>query len=62
MLLFKENFNANYNLINELLQNYYRKCQRLLSLSDFWDSNPTRSQEETLRIKIEEEKFRREVL
>ncbi|XP_011864517.1 PREDICTED: myosin-7 isoform X2 [Vollenhovia emeryi] len=37
-----------------------RKCQRLLSLSDFWESNPNRSQEETLRIKIEEEKFRRE--
>ncbi|XP_011638778.1 nucleoporin nup211-like isoform X1 [Pogonomyrmex barbatus] len=39
---------------------HLRKCQRLLSLSDFWDSNPTRSQEEMLRIKIEEEKFRRE--
>ncbi|XP_024872266.1 uncharacterized protein LOC112454868 isoform X1 [Temnothorax curvispinosus] len=37
-----------------------RKCQRFLSLSDFWESNPARSQEETLRIKIEEEKFRRE--
>ncbi|XP_032666568.1 serine/threonine-protein kinase dst2 isoform X3 [Odontomachus brunneus] len=37
-----------------------RKCQRLLSLSDFWDTNPTRLQEETLRIKLEEEKFRRE--
>ncbi|XP_011156865.1 uncharacterized protein LOC105193885 isoform X2 [Solenopsis invicta] len=39
---------------------HLRKCQRFLSLSDFWDSNPTRSREETLRIKIEEEKFRRE--
>ncbi|XP_011145956.1 myosin heavy chain, non-muscle isoform X2 [Harpegnathos saltator] len=37
-----------------------RKCQRLLSLSDFWDINPTRSQEETFKIKLEEEKFRRE--
>ncbi|XP_014488261.1 PREDICTED: myosin-7-like isoform X3 [Dinoponera quadriceps] len=37
-----------------------RKCQRILSLSDFWDTNPIRSHEETLRIKLEEEKFRRE--
>ncbi|RLU26509.1 hypothetical protein DMN91_000305 [Ooceraea biroi] len=37
-----------------------RRYQRLLSLSDFWDVNPTRSQEETFRIKLEEEKFRRE--
>ncbi|XP_020278687.1 uncharacterized protein LOC109852177 isoform X2 [Pseudomyrmex gracilis] len=39
---------------------HLKKCQRLLSLSDFWDINPARSQEETLRIKLEEEKFRRE--
>ncbi|XP_072748714.1 uncharacterized protein Cnb isoform X3 [Anoplolepis gracilipes] len=37
-----------------------RKCQRILSLSDFWEIHPSRSQEETLRIKLEEEKFRRE--
>lgn len=39
----------------------YRKYQRVLSLSDFWDTHPARSQEETLRIKLEEERFRREV-
>ncbi|XP_012230885.2 putative leucine-rich repeat-containing protein DDB_G0290503 isoform X2 [Linepithema humile] len=39
---------------------HLRTCQRFLSLSDFWDINPARSQEETLRIKLEEEKFRRE--
>ncbi|XP_034184021.1 centriole duplication and spindle assembly protein centrobin isoform X2 [Osmia lignaria lignaria] len=37
-----------------------RKSQRLLSLSDFWDNNGTKSQEEIRRIKLEEEKFRRE--
>ncbi|XP_078044590.1 centriole duplication and spindle assembly protein centrobin [Augochlora pura] len=37
-----------------------RKSQRLLSLSDFWDNTGTRSQEEMRRIKLEEEKFRRE--
>ncbi|KAM0734733.1 Centrobin [Formica fusca] len=37
-----------------------RKYQRVLSLSDFWETHPARSQEETLRIKLEEEKFRRE--
>ncbi|XP_029171168.1 serine/threonine-protein kinase dst2-like isoform X2 [Nylanderia fulva] len=39
---------------------HLRKYQRVLSLSDFWDTHPARSQEETLRIKLEEEKFRRE--
>ncbi|KAL6422411.1 hypothetical protein ACFW04_010620 [Cataglyphis niger] len=47
-----------------LLTSYYkftcRKYQRILSLSDFWETHPARSQEETLRIKLEEEKFRRE--
>ncbi|XP_033334310.2 centriole duplication and spindle assembly protein centrobin [Megalopta genalis] len=37
-----------------------RKSQRFLSLSDFWDNTGTRSQEEMRRIKLEEEKFRRE--
>ncbi|XP_050463068.1 serine/threonine-protein kinase dst2-like isoform X4 [Cataglyphis hispanica] len=39
---------------------HLRKYQRILSLSDFWETHPARSQEETLRIKLEEEKFRRE--
>ncbi|XP_015606012.1 interaptin isoform X2 [Cephus cinctus] len=39
---------------------YLRKSQRLLTLSDFWDSNTVKSQEEMFRIKLEEEKFRRE--
>ncbi|XP_076757727.1 centriole duplication and spindle assembly protein centrobin [Xylocopa sonorina] len=37
-----------------------RKSQRLLSLSDFWDNNGNKTQEEIHRIKLEEEKFRRE--
>ncbi|XP_076682485.1 centriole duplication and spindle assembly protein centrobin isoform X2 [Andrena cerasifolii] len=37
-----------------------RKSQRLLSLSDFWDNNGNKSREEMHRIKLEEEKFRRE--
>ncbi|XP_053996179.1 centriolin-like isoform X1 [Hylaeus anthracinus] len=37
-----------------------RKSQRLLSLSDFWDTNSNKSQDEMRRIKLEEEKFRRE--
>ncbi|KZC09451.1 PREDICTED: restin homolog [Dufourea novaeangliae] len=37
-----------------------RKSQRLLSLSDFWDNTCIRSQEEMRKIKLEEEKFRRE--
>ncbi|XP_033347106.1 thyroid receptor-interacting protein 11-like isoform X2 [Bombus vosnesenskii] len=37
-----------------------RKSQRLLSLSDFWENNGTKTQEELHRIKLEEEKFRRE--
>ncbi|CAL7940169.1 unnamed protein product [Xylocopa violacea] len=37
-----------------------RKSQRLLSLSDFWDNNGHKTQEEIHRIKLEEEKFRRE--
>ncbi|XP_060813761.1 uncharacterized protein LOC132905978 isoform X1 [Bombus pascuorum] len=37
-----------------------RKFQRLLSLSDFWENNGTKTQEELHRIKLEEEKFRRE--
>ncbi|XP_012064249.1 PREDICTED: myosin-6 [Atta cephalotes] len=56
----KSSFGKNTVHIGTNTDLYLRKCQRLLSLSDFWDSNPTRSQEETLRIKIEEEKFRRE--
>ncbi|XP_076659482.1 centriole duplication and spindle assembly protein centrobin [Halictus rubicundus] len=39
---------------------FRRKSQRLISLSDFWDNTGTRSQEEMRRIKLEEEKFRRE--
>ncbi|XP_046832156.1 protein Daple-like [Vespa crabro] len=34
--------------------------QKLLSLSDFWDNNTNKSQGEMIRIKLEEEKFRRE--
>ncbi|KAI4499050.1 hypothetical protein M0802_005916 [Mischocyttarus mexicanus] len=34
--------------------------QKLLSLSDFWDTNTNKSQGEMVRIKLEEEKFRRE--
>ncbi|KAG5348486.1 CNTRB protein, partial [Acromyrmex charruanus] len=56
----KSSFSKNTVHVGTNTDLYLRKCQRLLSLSDFWDSNPTRSQEETLRIKIEEEKFRRE--
>ncbi|KYM98758.1 PREDICTED: uncharacterized protein LOC108777363 [Cyphomyrmex costatus] len=56
----KSNLSKNTAHIGTNTDLYLRKSQRLLSLSDFWDSNPTRSQEETLRIKIEEEKFRRE--
>ncbi|XP_018350476.1 PREDICTED: ELKS/Rab6-interacting/CAST family member 1 isoform X4 [Trachymyrmex septentrionalis] len=56
----KSSFGKNTVHVGTNTDLYLRKCQRLLSLSDFWDSNPTRSQEETLRIKIEEEKFRRE--
>ena len=37
-----------------------RKSQRFLSLSDFWDNNGNKSREEMHRIKLEEEKFRRE--
>ncbi|XP_017759440.1 PREDICTED: uncharacterized protein LOC108550251 [Eufriesea mexicana] len=37
-----------------------RKSQRLLSLSDFWENNGNKTQEEIHRIKLEEEKFRRE--
>ncbi|XP_031844205.2 centriole duplication and spindle assembly protein centrobin [Nomia melanderi] len=37
-----------------------RKSQRLLSLSDFWDDTGTKSLDEMRRIKLEEEKFRRE--
>ncbi|KOC69495.1 Centrobin [Habropoda laboriosa] len=37
-----------------------RKSQRLLSLSDFWENNGNKTQEEIYRIKLEEEKFRRE--
>ncbi|KAG6802567.1 myosin-2 heavy chain isoform X1 [Apis mellifera caucasica] len=33
---------------------------RLLSLSDFWENNGNKTQEEIHRIKLEEEKFRRE--
>lgn len=56
----KSDFNKTTVHIGTNTDFHLRKCQRLLSLSDFWDSNPTRSHEETLRIKIEEEKFRRE--
>ncbi|XP_076238130.1 centriole duplication and spindle assembly protein centrobin [Calliopsis andreniformis] len=37
-----------------------RKSQRLLSLSDFWNNDGHKSQDEIRRIKLEEEKFRRE--
>ncbi|XP_012254001.2 sporulation-specific protein 15-like [Athalia rosae] len=37
-----------------------RKSHRLLTLSDFWETDPTKSQEDMLRIKLEEEKFRRD--
>ncbi|XP_015114502.1 centrobin [Diachasma alloeum] len=36
------------------------KTQRLLSLTDFWEPDSSKSEVEKLRIKIEEEKFRRE--
>ncbi|XP_057331030.1 synaptonemal complex protein 1 [Microplitis mediator] len=36
------------------------KSQPLLSLTDFWTPDPTKSQDEILRIRLEEEKFRRE--
>ncbi|CAD1479713.1 unnamed protein product, partial [Heterotrigona itama] len=37
-----------------------RKSQRLLSLSDFWEGNGNKTEGEIYRIKLEEEKFRRE--
>lgn len=37
-----------------------RKSQRLFTLSDFWENNGSKSQEEMFRIKLEEEKCRRE--
>ncbi|XP_012283475.1 golgin subfamily A member 4 isoform X2 [Orussus abietinus] len=37
-----------------------RKSQHLLALSDFWENNESKTQEEMLSIKLEEEKFRRE--
>ncbi|XP_043511819.1 CAP-Gly domain-containing linker protein 1-like isoform X1 [Frieseomelitta varia] len=37
-----------------------RKSQRLLSLSDFWESNGNKTEGEIYKIKLEEEKFRRE--
>ncbi|KAK2583271.1 hypothetical protein KPH14_009281 [Odynerus spinipes] len=36
------------------------RSQKLLSLSDFWDTNTNKPQAEMFRIKLEEEKFRRE--
>ena len=39
----------------------FRKSQRLLALSDFWEHDETKTAEEMLRIKLEEEKLRREV-
>ncbi|XP_031787798.1 interaptin isoform X2 [Nasonia vitripennis] len=37
-----------------------QRPQRLLTLSDFWNHDSSKSQEEQLRIKLEEERFRRE--
>ncbi|XP_043279919.1 major antigen isoform X2 [Venturia canescens] len=48
------------SLSTRSIENCPRKTQRLLALSDFWDCDGTKSQEEMLRIKLEEEKFRRE--
>ncbi|XP_043482803.1 LOW QUALITY PROTEIN: interaptin [Leptopilina heterotoma] len=45
---------------NNASTNTERKTQRLFTLSDFWDTNTNKSSEEMLRIKLEEEKFRRE--
>ncbi|XP_051173565.1 interaptin isoform X3 [Leptopilina boulardi] len=45
---------------NNVSTNTERKTQRLFTLSDFWDTNTNKSNEEMLRIKLEEEKFRRE--
>ncbi|KAL0134083.1 hypothetical protein PUN28_001155 [Cardiocondyla obscurior] len=56
----QSDFSKNYAHVGTNTDLNLRKCQRLLSLSDFWVSNPSRPQEETLRIKIEEEKLRRE--
>ncbi|XP_011301806.1 centrobin isoform X2 [Fopius arisanus] len=36
------------------------KSQKLLSLTDFWEPDSSKSEVEKLRIKLEEEKFRRE--
>ena len=36
--------------------------QRFLALSDFWNHDSNKTQEERLRIKLEEERFRREVI
>lgn len=47
-----------------LFLSFYRRTlanPRLLSLSDFWENNGNKTQEEIHRIKLEEEKFRREV-
>ncbi|XP_066591174.1 uncharacterized protein [Prorops nasuta] len=39
---------------------FVRKGQTVLSLSDFWETNSNKPQEEQLMIKLDEEKFRRE--
>ena len=39
----------------------HNRPQRLLTLSDFWNHDSSKSQEDRLTIKLEEERFRREV-
>ncbi|XP_046740118.1 myosin-13-like isoform X2 [Diprion similis] len=57
-----ENINATHKMGNDAATNteFSRKSHRLLTLSDFWESDPSKSQEDMLRIKLEEEKFRRD--
>ena len=44
-----------------LMWRFVYSKSRLLTLSDFWDCDGTKSQEEMMRIRLEEERFRREV-
>ncbi|XP_014217062.1 interaptin [Copidosoma floridanum] len=42
------------------VEQQYQKPQRLLTLSDFWNQDSSKSQEEQLKIKLEEEKLKRQ--
>ncbi|XP_046419287.1 cytadherence high molecular weight protein 2-like isoform X2 [Neodiprion fabricii] len=57
-----QNVDATHKMGNDAATNteFSRKSHRLLTLSDFWESDPSKSQEDMLRIKLEEEKFRRD--